>query len=314
MSVYKITNKHLDDKFLKHLAYQGSVPAFSFFIDRLNKEPHRRKDIPKFKSYAKKRHPDMRINFNAIEAIAHKKNLISIDKELQNFPMKALINPWNNEKLNIKLSSFNSSKRIKKYSFSIGANNLSHRGEKFTSADMNNIRQSIIWLNWFHLNSPKISRPGQNQLCLNSHALSIVLAGDLNELLKYAKYDKKVLKKYFSIFSDNKKCYLSFLSSASLELGELFAHRIRLNQIENLVRCYECFIDAGNDLRETNQYPNYFMFNPLIIKNQKNLKLLFELGYNRMINMKFLQRENLILLDKQDLYVALHRNFSKLKN
>ena len=312
MSTYKITNKLLDEKFLKYLAYQGSVPALSFLISKLNKEPHRRKDIPNIRSYSQKRNPQMKVTYNAIEAISHKKNLLSIDKQLQSFPMKSLINPWNNEKLNIKLSAFNSSKRIKRYAFSISANNLSHRGEKFTSADINNIRQSIIWLNWFHFNAPKISRPSQNQLCMSTKALSIAVTGDLNELYKFAKYDKKILKKYFEIFSDTKKSYISFLSSASIELGEFFAHRIRKNQTENLVRCYEYFIDAGNSIKETNQYPNYFMFNPLIIKNQKNLKLLFELGYNRMINMKFLQRENLALLNKEDLYQVLHRNFSKL--
>ena len=54
------------------------------------------------------------------------------------------------------------------------------------------------------------------------------------------------------------------------------------------------------------------MYNPLIIKKQKNLRLLFELGYNRMINMKFLQRENLPLLNKIELYEALSKNFSSL--
>ena len=115
---------------------------------------------------------------------------MSIKKEIQNFPMRALINPWNNDKLNIKLSEFDRTKKIKEYSYGIGTNKLSYRGIKFTSVDLNNIRQSIIWLNWFTYNIPKISRPDRNQLCMSSTALSIAVSGDLNELYKHARYEK----------------------------------------------------------------------------------------------------------------------------
>ena len=312
MSIYKITNKHLDDKFLKYLTLQGSKPAFAFLAYQLNRQPAKRKDINIIKKNAKKRNPDIKFEFDSIAAIKEKKNLMSIKREIQNFPMRALINPWNNDKLNIKLSEFDHTKKIKKYSFGIGANNLSHRGVKFTSADLNNIRQSIIWLNWFTYDIPKISRPARNQLCISPTALSIVISSDLNELYKYARYEKKILKKYFNLFPEKKSHYVSFLSSASVELGELFAHRIPENQINNLIRSYEYFIDSGNNIMETNHFPNYYMYNPLIIKKQKNLRLLFELGYNRMINMKFLQRENLPFLNKIELYEALSKNFSSL--
>ena len=54
------------------------------------------------------------------------------------------------------------------------------------------------------------------------------------------------------------------------------------------------------------------MYNPNILSTQKTLKELYETGYSRMQNMKFLDRKFQKFLENQDFYNCLFINFSKL--
>ena len=124
---------------------------------------------------------------------------------------------------------------------------LKRNEQKFTTADVNNIRVSIIWLNWFMFNediSKQPTRPNNVGLCLTQDALVVHAQDGLEGLYKIAKYKKRELRKLFNSFPDDAAAQASFLSAASTQLNECINYRMTETRISNLFRCYQYFSDA----------------------------------------------------------------------
>ena len=80
------------------------------------------------------------------------------------------------------------------------------------------------------------------------------------------------LKKYFKDdLSDDSSASRAFFSLASKELNTLLNFRMSSKRLDNLFRCYEHFITLHKRPSEMRRMPNYFMYNPNILKTQKTL-------------------------------------------
>jgi hypothetical protein len=312
-----ITNTSLKEKFILFLCHQGCLPAYHFYRDHLSRQNDRgwqvRVSAVKVKIEKKFQ---ISISDDPLERIKEKAKLLKLNKGVINLPMRALINPYNNQKLNEKLFAFSPSDTIKDYKYAISNNSLKRMDQNFTTADVNNIRASIIWLNWFMFNEDILkqpTRPNNVGLCLTQDALLINAHDGLEGLYKIARYNKRDLKRLFKSFPDDLNAQTSFLSAASTKLGESINHRMSETRINNLFRCYQYFSDAHSTVFKLRRMPNYYMYNPNILKTQRYLNVLFDLGYNRMQNLRFLHNKNKDIVRNKEIYGILAKNFSSFK-
>ena len=312
-----ITNKNLKDKFILFLCNQGCLPAYHFYRDRLSRQNDKnwQSKINKIKTKIERQN-QITISDDPHNRIREKGKLLKLNREIIKLPMRALINPFNNQKLNEKLFAFSPSDRIEDYKYAITNNMLKKRDQKFTTADINNIRVSILWLNWFMFNEDILkqpTRPNNVGLCLTQDALLVHSKDGLEGLYKIAKYKKRELKRLFNEFPNDLAAQQSFLSAASTKLNECINYRMTETRISNLFRCYQYFSDAHSKVFKLRRMPNYYMYNPNILKTQKYLNALFDLGYNRMQNLRFLNNENKDIVRNKEIYRILAKNFSSFK-
>ena len=316
---FGITNKHLrDKKFLLLLTHHGSVPAYFHLKDIIRGQRDEFSITRRYTDLFIKKYGISLSNDRGAFSLKEKAKLSLIKDEIEKEPMRALISPINNPELNKKLFDFRISEKIGDYQNLIKSNNISKFKEKninITSADINKLKQSIIWLNWFlyHSNKDASVRPKRLQLCLSDNAIDVFAFEGLEGLYKKSKKNKRALKKYFKELNElDKACQTTLLSAMSLELNTLINIKFSSKRVNNLYRCYQYFETAYPSISKYRRHPNYFMYNPNILSTQKTLKELYETGYSRMQNMKFLDRKFQKFLENQDFYNCLFINFSKL--
>ena len=313
-----ITNKLLNDKFLLQLSNQGCLPAFYYYkeIQRISARKDWFSRVQKVKNRIEKKF-GIKINDDPILAINQRSKILKIRKSVLELPMRALISPFNKHTLNEKLYNFSTADVIKDYKLEIARNSLKKRDIRFTAADINNIRRAVIWLNWFMFDETlekKPATPENVSLCLSFDARAVFISDGFDGLYKIAKYKKRDLKKLFdNKFSEDKKASSAFLSLASIELNSIVNFGMTPLRLENLFRCYEHFITSHKRPVEKRRMPNYYMYNPNILKTQKYLQLLFDFGYSRMQHLRFLDRKNSDIVRDKTVYEILHKNFSDFK-
>ena len=313
-----ITNTLLNDKFLLQLTNQGCLPAFYYYkeIQRISASRDWFIRVQRVKNRIEKKFA-IKINDDPILAINQRSKILKIRKSVLDLPMRALISPFNKHTLNEKLYIFSTADLIRDYKHEITRNQLKKRDIRFTTADHNNIRRAIIWLNWFMFDESlekKPATPENVSLCLSFDARAVFISDGFDGLYKIAKYKKRDLKKLFdNKFSEDKKASSAFLSLASIELNSIVNFGMTPLRLENLFRCYEHFITSHRKPVEKRRMPNYYMYNPNILKTQKNLEKLFSIGYSRMQHLRFLNRNNKDIVTDKRVYDILHKNFSNFK-
>ena len=160
----------------------------------------------------------------------------------------------------------------------------------------------------------KSTRVENVDLCLSQDAVAVFAIEGFDGLYRISKKNKKRLKACFNKFPDNKQACMSFLSLASVELNSLINYRMSKLRLDNLLRCYQYFIDSHSKPTDKRRMPNYYMYNPNILKTQKNLELLFKFGYMRMQHMKFFDSKNAEIVRDKDIYTLLHDSYSTFKS
>lgn len=315
--MFGITNTLLTDKFVNFLTDQGCLPAFFYYKDTQSRSGNRHWaiNVNRVKTRIEKKSKII-INTDPQYALIQKSKLIKINRNVLDLPMRSLIYPFNGNTLNEKLYNFSTRDKLRDYRKHIDRGKLRKREIKFTSADLNNIKRAIIWLNWFMFDDSlqkTSTRPKNVDLCLSQDAVTVFALEGFDGLYRIAKKKKRDLKKCFSKFPEKKQSCMSFLSLASNDLNSLINYRVTSLRRENLFRCYTYFNDSHSNITEKRRMPNYYMYNPNILKTQKNLELLFDLGYKRMQHMKFLDRENEQIVQDPSIYELLHLNFSGFK-
>ena len=313
-----ITNRLLKEKFLLQIADQGCLPAFYYYkeIQRISATRDWFSRVQKVKNRIEKKFA-IKIDDDPILAINQRSKILKIRNSVLDLPMRALISPFNKHTLNEKLYNFSTADLIRDYKLEIARNSLKKRDIRFTVADHNNIRRSIIWLNWFMFDESfekKPATPENVSLCLSLDARAVFISDGFDGLYNIAKYKKRDLKKLFEHkFSEDKKASSAFLSLASIELNILINHGMTPLRLDNLFRCYEHFITSHRKPVDKRRMPNYYMYNPNILKTQKNLEKLFGIGYSRMQHLRFLDRNNKNIVTDNTVYGILHKNFSNFK-
>ena len=186
--------------------------------------------------------------------------ILKINRNVDELPMRSLMNPFNSKTLNEKLFTFSTSDTIGKYKHWITEKNLRKRDQIFSSQDINLIRSSIIWINWYMFDQAlqkKSTRPANLDFCVSQDALTIHAIDGLDGLYKIAKYNKRELKILFEMLSDEPAARASFLSAASKQLNELVNYRMKEVRINNLFRCYEYFTVAHRSIHKLRRMPIY---------------------------------------------------------
>ncbi len=316
--MFGIQNTILNDKFVLFLIDQGCMPAYYYYRAKQSRigDRHWIIRVRKLKNKIEKKF-NFSINEDANYALLEKSKILKIHQKILDLPMRALIYPFNGDKLNQKLYQFSTRDTIRDFKREISNGSLKKRDIKFTAADHNNIRRSIIWLNWFIFDEnimKKTTRIENVDLCLSQDAVHVFAIDGFPGLLEITKKNKRKLKECFDKFPDNKQACMSFLSLASIELNSLLNYRMSPIRLENLFRCYQYFIDSHSKPTDKRRMPNYYMYNPNILKTQKYLELLYKLGYMRMQHMKFLDSKNANIVRDKEIYHLLHENYSAFKS
>ena len=155
-SPYGIDLNKLEPKKFRKLISLGSSPAYYCYMNRLNQvrnsDPGRfrikKNEIDKYLETLK----EDGIKFNLImgyEKVSVVTQLfINVPSLVENMPMRALMNHFNNYALNKKLHTFYQSVTIKNKKYHINNNSLKSDSERFTTADINKIRFSLLLLNF----------------------------------------------------------------------------------------------------------------------------------------------------------------------
>ena len=316
--MFGIHNKILNDKFVLFLIDQGCMPAYYYYRASISRSGDRfwTVKVSKLKNKIEKKF-NFLINDDPHYALVQKSKIIKIHQKALDLPMRALIYPFNGDKLNQKLYQFSTRDRLRDFRREIANGSLRKRETKFTTADHNNIRRSIVWLNWFMFDENimnKSTRVENVDLCLSQDAVAVFAIEGFDGLYRISKKNKKRLKACFNKFPDNKQACMSFLSLASVELNSLINYRMSKLRLDNLFRCYQYFIDSHSKPTDKRRMPNYYMYNPNILKTQKNLELLFKFGYMRMQHMKFFDSKNAEIVRDKDIYTLLHDSYSTFKS
>ncbi len=316
--MFGIKNTILNDKFVLFLIDQGCMPAYYYYRSSISRSGDRfwTVKVGKLKKKIEKKF-NFLINEDPHYALVQKSKILKIHQKVLDLPMRALIYPFNGNTLNQKLYKFSTSDTLREFKRDIANGSLKKREIRFTSADHNNIRRSIVWLNWFMFDEnimKKTSRIENVSLCLSQDAVTVFAVEGFDGLYKISKKNKRKLMACFRKFPDDKQATMSFLSLASMELNGLINFRMSPLRLENLFRCYQYFIDSHSKPTDKRRMPNYYMYNPNILKTQKNLELLFRLGYMRMQHMKFLDSKNAEIVRDKEIYQLFHENYSDFKS
>ena len=290
--MFGIDRKILDDKFLRKLSLEGCLPAFFVFKNRKGiKDENKVEWLMKFLPEDSAREIK---NTDYSGELEFRKKLLPISNKLLEMPMQALIHPMNGRKTNERLIKCREDK-IKEYETALRRKFLNHRNLKIVTKDINKIRKAIVWLNWFVQNKPA-KKPN---MCFSGKNLeNIFFAKDVETAFDIllsnieVKEDKKKLKKIFKLIPQdlNKKELLSYFSSLSIRLSELWA-LTRKPKKNELFDSYAMFLEDKPKKKQF-QYPIFYLFKTGCLNNMDLLEELSDLGYKRINDLGFLNLKN----------------------
>lgn len=297
----KFTKTQLED-----LAKLGCEPAFHAFALQNAKAASEKKKIKKIQDTHQFKYYE-----NTIEKRKASAKLTLFSKSLDHYPLRTLVNPLNKPKLNTKLSIFNK-KTINsiKFQLRMGKPFTIKSGQKrieFTTNNINQIKISILFLNWNILNPYYRRKTYSSSLCLNDNALELLATKGINGLIKAAKKkDRSKLEKYL-IGADLIK-NLSYFRNISLDLS----HFINSLSEEKLRRMIQSFYTISNYkwLEKFSRSPSFALYTDFIMTEQEYIWRLHKIGYRNISHLGFLKISNQNLLREPALAKLLFDNFS----
>lgn len=297
----KFTKTQLED-----LAKLGCEPAFHAFALQNATAASEKKKIKKIQDTHQFKYYE-----NTIEKRKASAKLTLFSKSLDHYPLRTLVNPLNKPKLNTKLSIFNK-KTINsiKFPLRMGKPFTIKSGQKrieFTTNNINQIKISILFLNWNILNPNYRKKTYSSSLCLNDNALELLATKGINGLIKAAKKkDRSKLEKYL-IGADLIK-NLSYFRNISLDLS----HFINSLSEEKLRRMIQSFYTISNYkwLEKFSRSPSFALYTDFIMTEQEYIWRLHKIGYRNISHLGFLKISNQNLLREPELAKLLFDNFS----
>lgn len=233
--------------------------------------------------------------------------LITPKQKCLQMPMKALMNPYINKSLNDKLSLTYWDKTLENVESYIRNSSLKLGGKTVTTADINNIRFSIVWLNHCMSFPRPLNNPTQ---LLSSDARREFIKNGFDGLQKIAKGNKVFLRNLFKDLDEIKN--ESFFNQASLEFSSVWHEIFTSTDRQKLYIALEVLFYSGQ--KNYSNYPIYYLFNKQNNLDIKKIKLLYDIGYTRIQDINFICDENKKLLEDKNLFYLLNDSFSNFKN
>ena len=312
----KIKNltKELSDSLIWDLAYNLCVPAFYEYALRAKTKAsaynklqnlHRHLtesgiDLP---AYASLR------SFSRSDLQKEASKLTMIHPKLYEAPVRALTSIFNSQKINKFILQERISLTIGHISKNITNNNLrfTNYDEKLTSREVARIKASVLFLNWFFVKKTFL-RPNSNSLnflCQQRLLSSFIEKGtpDFLKKLQVTEYQN-----YCNVVLADKKSSLNFLRLYSSELDRLLksTSKEKISTLIRLNKLNKGLSDQGLiELDILEKLPVFAMMNKRNFNMFKTYQRLFNLGYTRIIHLRFFERECIKLMQNKKLLEIL---------
>ena len=254
-------------------------------------------------------------NFSQIESTIDLQKaagrLALLSKNIDNYPLRALVNPNNKIQLNAKLSLLNT-KSIGSVKFNMRQGNpfyirIGAKKIDFTKNNINQMRVSIAFLNWNIVNSSYRKKNHSSSLCLSPKALELLVEKGIQELIKKAKKsDQAKLSNYLTGADVLKN--MSYFRNISLDLSH-YVNRISEEKLRRMTQSFFT-ISAYKWPTKFSRMPSHALYSDTFMTEQKYIWELYKIGYSHIPHLAFLKAYNHSLLRESELAKLLYKNFS----
>ena len=299
MKLYGINKTRLKKDFLIFLSKLGNEPAFHQLTLK--------EDFVSYKKYFKSSdHEHTFVQSKILRQTKANKIFQINDSTLNNLPIRCLINELNKPKLNEKLSSLSIKTKITSIDYLMKQSKpFEYRGIDFTQANINELRQSLIWLNsLFDLYSKdSFRRPRNCEFMIGSKHFEKYITMGVDGLYKSARL-KKDIKAYFIDFDETSDSLLKNYTreSSSILLGLTEKRFLRL--IKSYKRLTEQF-----SARELKSIPSTALFNSTLMTQQEHVFRLHSKGYFWLSQCQFLEANNSEFIRDKKFFRSMRKQF-----
>ena len=232
--------------------------------------------------------------------------LITPKNKCLNMPLKALINPYINKSLNEKLSMLYWQDTLERFEYKIRSNHLQIGTILFTTADINKIKFSIVWLNHIMQFPRSLKIEG---MLLSREARHEFLTQGFTGLQSISKGNKIYLRKLFN--SMDELMSSDFLNKASLEFGDIWFKKFTSTDRFKLLKAIEVLYYSGQ--KSYGNFPIFYLFNKDINLDIKKIDWLYQIGYTKIKDLSFVCEENKELLENAKTFNILYESFGKYR-
>ena len=303
---FGITTGLLKDKEYFYLVSCGSTSAKVILEQRYRRDSVETLKIARHVKKIEARGIKFNSWYDELEIFDVMAALITPKNKCMNMPLKALINPYINKSLNEKLSMLYWQDILEKFEYKIRSNHL-HIGKiLFTSADINKIKFSIVWLN--HIMQFPRSLKVECML-LSRDARHEFLARGPSGLQSISKGNKIYLRKLFN--SMDELMSSDFFNKASLEFSDVWFKKFTSTDRLKLLKAIEVLYYSGQ--KSYGNFPIFYLFNKDINLDISKIEWLYQIGYTKIKDLSFVCNENKKLLDNEKTFNILYESFGKYK-
>ena len=303
---FGITTALLKDQEYYYLVSCGSTSAKVILEQRYRRDPVKTLKLARHVKKIEARGIKFNSWYDELQIFDVMAALITPKNKCINMPLKALINPYINKSLNEKLSMLYWQDILEKFEYKIRSNHLQIGTILFTSADINKIKFSIVWLNHIMQFPRSLKVDG---MLLSSDARHEFLTRGLSGLQSISKGNKIYLRKLFK--SMNELLTSDFFNKASLEFGDVWFKKFTNTDRIKLMKAIEFLYYSGQ--KNYGNFPIFYLFNKDIKLEIKKIKWLYNIGYTKIKDLSFVCEENKSLLADEKIFNILYESFGKYK-
>lgn len=323
MKNFGITKKDLSQKLLSELVILGDLKAYLIREKQILSTPFPNNKIKSLKKIIPKKTFEKIDTIDGYQNVKLRNSFFILNPKILDFPVQGLINCLTNKaSLNHKICNLDFDIKLKDIESDIKKNILKIKYPSFTSADNNNLRKSILLLN-FVLNEE--SRP-QDKLCFSQKILNkISVFRESKDILEYlAKKGKKGKKRKLKLLLDeipqevDAEDLVSFFSSLSLDITPLWKY-LHIKKKEYLYRNFALYKDMRFEnftWAKRKLMPSFTMtmFESSKGRSINNVLPFFRKRFLRVENLSFLNPRFRVVTEKKNSILenleVLYENFS----
>jgi hypothetical protein len=324
MKNFGISKKNLNDSLLNELILIGNIAAYLIKVKKFSLGLSANKKIEHLNRMIPKNTLQKIKNLDAIEASQIRNSFFSLNLKIYEFPVHGMINSITNKStLNNKIINLDPDLKLKDIEYLLRKGTFKDKFSKFTAADENNLRRSIILFNCILSEG---LRP-QDNLCFSSEILSEISflrnkKEILNFLVKKAKKGNKLkVKKLLTDFPEevSVKDTVNFLSSLSTDITPIWRnlHRKKKDYLYGNYALYKKIKFEKLPWSKRKLMPSFAIasFESSKARNIKHIQPFFRKRFLRAQNLSFLDPKFRVITEKKGSILEnlkiLKENYSK---